>query len=346
LARSKGNVADARMWEAKAAALLKRFEQAWWFGGSNPGSPTSGSANAYADSLQDPGNVRIYQRYWTGVVPMEAELWLGGRTAPGLAVRSHAVPALRLRETPCFTSSSGLVHTGSGATTKPNTPQPYPTTNCAGDNATSDQPDERDSFTLNTAVMAVGEGNYGRLGSAQQQVYTDDLAKIMFAPDEMPGAMEEIAPSDPNPPYYGHSLGRLFTERASVMQAWGNYGTMWPVLHQQLGISPDLGAGRLEVVPQVPEYATGPLTARNVRLGSGSIDVRAAHDGHRYVTEVTSRVRAQLTVGQVLPRGAWIGSVRLDGRRVSFTVQLTNRGREVLVEAGSDRHVRLVVTTR
>jgi hypothetical protein len=31
---------------------------------------------------------------------------------------------------------------------------------------------------------------------------------------------------------------------------------------------------------------------------------------------------------------------------VSFTVQLTNRGREVLVEAGSDRHVRLVVTTR
>ena len=325
---------------------MQKFEQAWWFGNANPDSTTPGTANAYADSLQDPGNIRIYQRYWTGVVPMEAELWLNGGTSPGLAVPSHAVPALQLRETPCFTSSSGLVHTGSGATTKPNTPQPYPTTNCAGDNATSDQPDERDSFTLNTAVMAVGEGNYGRLGASQQQVYTDDLAKIMFSPDEMPGAMEEIAPSDPNPPYYGHSLGRLFTERASVMQAWGNYGTMWPVLHQQLGISPDLGNGRLEVVPQVPAYATGPLTARNVRLGGGAIDVSAAHEGSRYVTDVDRRVRADVTVGQVLPAGAGIGSVRLDGRNVHYTVQDTNRGREVLVHAGSHRHAHLVVTTR
>jgi hypothetical protein len=346
MARSRGNVAEANAWQARAAELMRKFEQAWWFGQNHPGSPTPGTANAYADSLQDPGNTRIYQRYWTGVVPMEAELWLNGRTSPGLAARPNAISALLLRETPCFTSSSGLVHTGSGATTKPNNPQPYPTTNCAGDHATSNQPDERDSFTLNTAVMAVGEGNYGRLGAGQQQEYTDDLAKIMFSPDEMPGAMEEIAPSDPHPPYYGHSLGRLFTERASVMQAWGNYGTMWPVLHQQLGISPDLGNGRVEVVPQVPGYATGPLTAGHVRLGMGSIDVRAAHNGHRYITEVVSRVRAHLTVGQVLPRGAAIGSVRLDGRATTFTVQNTNRGREVLVSAGSDRHVRLVVTTR
>ncbi|MGZ4625582.1 MAG: glycogen debranching protein, partial [Kineosporiaceae bacterium] len=234
MARSKGDTAAAASWETKARALLAKFEGDWWFGGSNQGSPTPGSANAYADSLLDPGNIRIYQRYWTGVVPMEAELWAGDRTSPGLAAREHAIPALQLRETDCFTSSSGLVHTGSGATTNPNTPQPYPTVNCAGDDATSDQPDERDSFTLNTAVMAVGEGNYGRLAADQQQRYTDDLAKIMFTPDEMPGAMEEIAPSDPHPPYYGHSLGRLLTERASVMQAWGNYGTMWPVLHQQL----------------------------------------------------------------------------------------------------------------
>jgi hypothetical protein len=348
MAASKGDTAEAASWESKADALMQKFEGDWWFGQANPGTPTPGTANAYADSLQDPGNIRIYQRYWTGVVPMEAELRAGMRAAPGLATAAHAIPALQLRETRCFTSSSGLVHTGSGQTTNPNDPQPFPTDNCPGDNATSDQPDERDSFTLNTAVMAVGEGNYGRLGASQQQQYTDDLARIMFTPDEMPGAMEEIAPSDPHPPYYGHSLGRLFTERASLMQAWGNYGTMWPVLHQQLGISPDLGTGRLEVVPQVPDYATGPLSARNVRLGSGAIDVRAARSGNRYETDVNSSARADLTVGQVLPAGSTVADVRLDGRALSrsqYTVQDTHRGREILVRAGRDRHVSLVITT-
>ena len=37
------------------------------------------------------------------------------------------------------------------------------------------------------------------------------------------------------------------------MQAWGHYGTAWAVVHQQLGVRPDLGHGRLEVVPQVPD---------------------------------------------------------------------------------------------
>ncbi len=82
MARSKGNIAEAKTWQAKAAALMAKFEQAWWFGQANPGSPTPGTANAYADSLQDPGNIRIYQRYWTGVVPMEAELWLNGTNVP------------------------------------------------------------------------------------------------------------------------------------------------------------------------------------------------------------------------------------------------------------------------
>jgi hypothetical protein len=129
------------------------------------------------------------------------------------------------------------------------------------------------------------------------------------------------------------------------MQAWGNYGTMWPVLHQQLGISPDLGYGRLEVVPQVPAYATGPLQARNVLLGNGAIDVRAFRSGNRYETDVVGSLNADLTVGQVLPAGSRVGSVRLDGRAVAYTVQDTNRGREILVHAGKDRHVSLVITS-
>ena len=40
------------------------------------------------------------------------------------------------------------------------------------------------------------------------------------------------------------------------MQAWGHYGTAWPVIHQQLGVRPSLGTGELEVVPQLPTGQT------------------------------------------------------------------------------------------
>ena len=49
------------------------------------------------------------------------------------------------------------------------------------------------------------------------------------------------------------------------VQAWGHYGTVWPVVHQQLGVRPDLGRGRLEVVPQVP--SSSPIAGANIRLG-------------------------------------------------------------------------------
>jgi len=60
-------------------------------------------------------------------------------------------------------------------------------------------------FSLTTAIQAVGEGNYGRLGPGQQRRYTDADAETMFAepatggtPDDQPGAMPEIFPSTPN----------------------------------------------------------------------------------------------------------------------------------------------------
>ena len=69
------------------------------------------------------------------------------------------------------------------------------------------------------------------------------------------------------------------------MQAWGNYGTAWPVVHQQLGVRPDLGHGRLEIVPQVPAGQPR-VQGENIRLGGGSADVLATHAGRRYTTTV------------------------------------------------------------
>jgi hypothetical protein len=317
MARAKGDTATATSSVTRARDLLARFDTTWWMP----------DHRQYADSLDDPGNVRVQQRHWIGVTPMEIELTdERGRAVPGLASYENGVTALAERETACYSGefplNRGLYHTG-----------------CGGG---PEGKGETDVFSLNTAVMAVGEGNYGRLGPAHQRRYTDANRELMLPlPDEQPGVMPEIAPS---PPPRGRNIDRCTRCRSMVLQAWGNYGTMWPVIHQQLGVRPDLGRDRLTVVPQVPTAA--PITGRRIRLGSGFANVRAHHRGARYVTEVdtaTAPVR-RFFIGHTLPRGSTIASARLDGRRVRVTERLTNRGLEVTVPAGPGEH-RLVVRT-
>ena len=67
-------------------------------------------------------------------------------------------------------------------------------------------------------------------------------------PDEQPGAMPEIFPS----PDQGPNIDRCWTCRSMFMQAWGNYGTAWAVVHQWLGVQPQLGRGEIAIDPQVP----------------------------------------------------------------------------------------------
>ena len=129
------------------------------------------------------------------------------------------------------------------------------------------------------------------------------------------------------------------------IQAWGNMGTAWPVVNQHFGVRPDLGRGRLEIVPQLPSDA--PIAADDIRLGDGSVDVAAARYGKRYVTKVdTHKVDLRrLRIGHTLPRGSDVRSVKLDGRRVDWRERRTNRGLEVSVRAHGDDHT-LVVETR
>jgi hypothetical protein len=127
------------------------------------------------------------------------------------------------------------------------------------------------------------------------------------------------------------------------MQAWGNYGTAWSVIHQQLGVRPFLGNGSLEVTPQVPPGEPR-ISGSNIRLGHGSIDVGASASHGTYTTTVAPHLRVRLTIGHTLPAGADVKSVRLNGHKVHYTVRDTNRGREVLVKAGKRGTQTLVVT--
>ena len=244
LAASKRDRAVQQWATEKADQLESRFEAQWWVP----------AALGYADSVDDPAdpandNTPIFQRHWTGVTPMEVELTRPGRPVTPLASREHGLAALAQREKDCFTGELGLYHTGSGPTSDP---AGNPGPSC--DPVVSKVKAERSTFSLNTAIIAVAEGNFGRLGAGKQQHYTTGNARIQLDPSlwETPGAMPEIAPS----PDFPANIGRPFTDRSMALQAWGAYGVLWPVVHQQLGVSPDLGHDRLSVVPQLPPGQT------------------------------------------------------------------------------------------
>jgi hypothetical protein len=169
-------------------------------------------------------------------------------------------------------------------------------------------------------------------------------------PDEQPGAMPEIFPSAPNgDPTAGipANINRCWTCRSSFMQAWGNYGTVWSVVHQQLGVRPFLGDGALQVVPQVPPNQPS-VAGQNIRLGNGSVDVFAAHSGNQYKTtlEVHGLQLRSLAIGHTLPAGSTPASVLLDGRPAQHVaVQTTNRGVEVTMPVQGGGPHTLIVTT-
>ena len=276
MARAKHDTATATWARDHARDLLSTR--------SRPPGGTE-SASQYADSLDDPGDKQVFQKHWIGVTPMEAELTRGGKAHPGLASREHGTTALIGREDPCYSGTRpynpGLFHTG-----------------CGGG---PEGKGERSIFGLNTAIQSVGEGNYGRL--EEQKRYTDAEVEPMFGepytggdvvhhtpgtPDEQPGSSPEIFPSpdfDAAGPRDAN-VERCTRCRSMVVQAWNQYGTMWPVVHQQLGVRPDLGRGRLTIVPQLPSKA--PIAGADIRLGDGRLDLvarlaarRPVHDDGR-----------------------------------------------------------------
>jgi hypothetical protein len=320
MARSKHDGRTYAWAKNLARRLHDRFEATWWMP----------AERQYADSIDDPPvggpNNQQQDRHWIGVTPMEADL--------GLAAGDHGSQALAERETACYSGTRphnlGLFHTGCGG----------------GPNGQG----ERTIFGLNTAIQAVGEGNYGRLGPGRQQRYTDAEAEPMFGqpytgetPDEQPGSLPEILPS----PDFGANIDRCWTCRAMFVQAWGHYGTAWPVVHQQLGVRPDLGRRELEVTPQVPPGRLR-VAGSNIRLAGGDLGVGARHEGAQYRTRVDVDVAlSELVLGHTIPPGSQVAAVTLDGEPADYRIRDTNRGREVLVKVPGDesgRHV-LVVTT-
>jgi hypothetical protein len=326
MAASKGDTAVQTWATTRANNLESRFEATWWYG------PT---ANQYADSLADPGDVKVFQRHWIGLTPVEAELVRPGQPAGPLASSDHGGVAVAKREEACYSGEFGLYHTGTGATTDP-AGNPGPT--C--DSAISTVHSERSIFTLGTSIMAVSEAALGRMGPTQLQRYTTANARVQLDPSvwEVPGDMPEISPS----PDFKANIDRLFTDRSMGLQAWGTYGILWPVVHFELGVAPDLGRGSVQVVPQVPDGQSS-VSGSAIQLGSGSIDVAATRTPTVLTTTVMAHMSVSLTIGTVLPTGKTVTGVTLNGAPVAYTIVPTDRGQEVRVAAGSAGAAHLVV---
>ncbi len=327
MARAKGDGATRAWAEGLARDLLRRFEAEWWMDG---GEPPCGLARR--GGREDPAEALDHGHADGGGADRRRP-----SRVPGLTTLDHGTRSLALHETPCFSGerplNRGLFHTGCGG---------GPTG--AG---------EATIFGLNTAIQSVGEGNYGRL--AEQRRYTEANIEPMFS-EPAPAARRTSSPAR-SPRSCRHpvstrrsarsNIDRCWTCRAMFMQAWGHYATAWPVVHQHLGVRPDLGRGALTVVPQVPPYEER-IAGRNIRLGEGAVDVVAADNGRRHRTVVETGLRLRdLTVGHTVPRDAQVTQVLLDGNEVRRPIlRETNRGLEVLAEVpggGRGRHVLVVV---
>jgi glycogen debranching enzyme len=311
MAESKGDTATATWADGKADGMEAKFGAAWWMP----------AENLYADSLCNSPNAnpdpswtnyctqagqQLQQKHWINATPMETLL----------APQNRATTALNILESGDFTGSCGLFHTGrDGGPTG------------AG---------ELKCWTLPTSVMAVAEANYGRLGDKQAPFYMKSIANQLDL--EMPGALPEISPSPEYNPFVD------FRERAMFMQAWSSYGVQWPVIHQFLGIDPNVPAGSLSVVPDIPD-SWPRLSVQNLKVGGGTMSASASRSGKQYTTEVSAPAGWKMTIGQTLPAGSTVKSVTLDGKSTTYNVVDTTRGREVRVETTTDQDHILLVTT-
>ena len=71
MAKSKGDTKTFVWAKDRADRMLRAFEASWWMS----------EVPQHADSLDDPGNVKVQQRHWIGVTPMEVELVRNNQTS-------------------------------------------------------------------------------------------------------------------------------------------------------------------------------------------------------------------------------------------------------------------------
>jgi hypothetical protein len=310
MAGSKGDWAVLNWAEGEAHLLKGKFEGNWW----DPGHML------YADSLAL--NHEVPTDPSATVVPgpspttrLQQLYWINATPMEtSIAQADHAASAFATLEGPVFTGTTGYYQEGQDLSQ-----------NIKG---------SRQASALNTSVMAVAEANYGRMGQSLR--YLNFIASELDT--EQPGALPELFDS-PDYTYF-----QDFKSRAMVMQAWSSYGVEWPVVYHFLGIRPHIPNREVTVIPNLPP-AWPTLSIDNLRIGNGTLTASASQGGNQYTTDVKAPFGLRIRIGYALPVNSHIATVTLNGNMVSYEIQDTLRGREVIVVANSGLPLRLAITT-
>jgi hypothetical protein len=271
------------------------------------------SQSLFADSLCDHARVGDCSHYGQ---KLQQRYWTS--VAPmeqDIASPARGRAALSRIETPTFTGSCGLYVDGVG-----------------GPEGTNGQT----CYLVNTGALAVAQANYGQL--SQAVINMDKVASQLTV--EMPGSLPELAKSANYNPY------EAFTSRANVMQAWSSYGLLWTTVHDLFGVTPDVPAGAVSVIPAVPPN-WHQMAVRTLRVGDNDMAVTVGHTSSGYTVDVAGAQGLHLTIGTVVPAGAAVRSVTLNGQPVSYRTVATTRGKQVEVGVAKPGAVEsLAVTAR
>ena len=291
----------------------------------------------HADSLKEPGNVRIHQKHWIGV---DAD---GGRA-------DHRRPAVarpgaaRARDDRAGRARGPVLLRASGRTTAAcSTPAAAAARRApASARSSGSTPRSRPSARATTAGSAPTSRSATRTPRSSR--CSASLRRRRGAPHagHAGRAARRVPEIFPSPDFDAAGLRDANVERCTrcrsmVMQAWNQYGTMWPVVHQQLGVRPDLGRGALEVVPQLPSVVADRRLAHPARRRRAEARAGVARAATRYTTTVDTGSRAGRRARRSATRCRGSAKVangharRQEGRAGSE--RTTNRGLEVTTKA-------------
>lgn len=135
---------------------------------------------------------------------------------------------------------------------------------------------QTEMMTISTGVQAVAESQYDRMDETLRYI---NLIASTFG-KKMPGSISEMSP-----------------DHGCFVQAWTNYGMIWPLITRIFGIQPNAYIKEITLRPRLPK-AWNNISIENVAIGCGSktnrINVSIARLKHGFVYHFSTQQQGWL----------------------------------------------------
>jgi len=184
-------------------------------------------------------------------------------------------------------------------------------------------PERQEVMSINTGLLALALTRYGRIDDALR--LTQQMAAALNR--RTPGAISEALP-----------------DQWCFLQLWSNLGIISPLVEGVLGIEPQAGEQRLQVIPHLPN-GWDTATLERFRVGDACFTVTVSRSTNQYcltVTQNKGQDRYRLRLGFYLPATVAVVTVHLNGDDTPWRWESTLAGRRLCCETTGQAE--LVVT--